>query len=189
MKKAIVFLATALSSCTALLFCNFSERTVTGKTSAGFHGFQKKAPGIIYVSPIPAIGVGPNGLPTKKITVAPYCCPSDAIEITGMGPVGENDFQWVNIPLELPAGRIKGVRVCYGTKNKAYISQTRLSAMTTPDKALVVLDDPANQASAVPTCYNTVANVIVDATITLSLKVVIPAGGSITIGSIEIDML
>jgi hypothetical protein len=172
MKKTIVFLAAAVSCCTALLLCGFSGR----------------GPGILFVSPMSAIGVGPNGLPSKKITVAPYCCPSDAIEVTAAGPVGENDLQWVNIPLELPAGRIRGVRVCYSTKNKAYISQTRLSAMTTPDKALVVLDDPANQASPFPTCYNTVANVTVNATITLSLKVVIPAGGTITIGSIQIDI-
>ena len=145
-------------------------------------------PGIYYFSPIPAIGVGPNGLPTKKINVTPYCCPSVAIEITGIGPVVENDFQWVNIPLSLPEGVIKAVRVCYGTKNKAYISQTRLTVMTTPDKATVMLDDPTNQTSPAPTCYDSKANVSVNGTITLSLKVVIPPGGSITIGSVQIDM-
>ena len=61
--------------------------------------------------------------------------------------------------------------------------------MTTPDKATVtLLDDPTNQASPAPTCYDSKANVSVNGTITLSLKVVIPAGGSITIGSVQIDM-
>ena len=108
-----------------------------------------------YFSPIPAIGVGPNGLPTKNIAVNPYCCPSDAIQVTAVGSAGENDFQWVNIPLSLPADTIISVQVCYNTTNGAYISQTRLSNMTTPDHATVVLDDPTDQKSAAATCYTT----------------------------------
>lgn len=141
-----------------------------------------------YFSPIPAIGVGPNGLPTKKINVAPFCCPSDAIEITAPGIVVENDFQWVNIPLSLPGDTIKSVRVCYSATNNAYISQTRLANMSTPDNATVVLDDGTDQAAAAATCYTTPANAKVDGTITLSLKVVLPQNASIRIGSIAVSV-
>jgi hypothetical protein len=139
-----------------------------------------------YFSPIPSIGVGPNGLPTKKINVLPYCCPTDAIEITGTGIVSDNDFQWVNIPLHLPADTIKSVSVCYSTLNNAYISQTRLAVMTTPDQSLVKLDDATDQTSSSPTCYTVAANTKVDGTVTLSLRVVIPQNGTIRIGSISI---
>ena len=143
----------------------------------------------IYFSPIPSIGVGPNGLPTKKINVTPYCCPSDAIEITTQGVVTEDDLQWVNIPLSLTAAdTITAVMVCYNSINNAYISQTRLSVMTTPDHATVMLDDATDRKSTAATCYSVNTNTKVDGTITLSLKVVVPAGGAVRIGSIAISL-
>jgi len=141
-----------------------------------------------YFSPIPSIGVGPNGLPTKKINVNPFCCPSDAIEITAAGIVTEDDLQWVNIPLSLPADTIQSVRICYSSTGNAYISQTRLANMTTPDHATVVLDDATNQVSAAATCYTVPAHVKVDGTITLALKLVIPQNGSVRIGSISVSL-
>ena len=142
----------------------------------------------IYFSPIPSIGVGPNGLPTKKITVTPYCCPSEAIEITAAGGATEEDFQWINIPLTLPADTISAVRVCYSSSNSAYISQTRLTTMSAPDHATVMLDDATDQKSTAATCYSVVTNAKVDGTITLSLKVVVPANGALRIGSISISL-
>ncbi|MEO6039274.1 MAG: hypothetical protein ABIQ93_12750, partial [Saprospiraceae bacterium] len=81
-----------------------------------------------YFSPLTASGVGPNGLPTKKIDVKPYCCPPDAIEITSPSDVSDGDLQWVNIPLSLPGGKINSVTVCYQIKGGgAFISQVRLT--------------------------------------------------------------
>ena len=142
----------------------------------------------IYFSPIPSIGVGPNGLPTKKITVTPYCCPSDAIEIIAANGATEDDLQWVNIPLSLPGDTITAVKVCYSSSNNAYISQTRLATMGAPDHATVMLDDATDQKSAAATCYTVATNSKVDGTVTLALKVVVPATGALRIGSIAITV-
>ena len=142
-----------------------------------------------YFSPIPAIGVGPNGLPTKKINLTPYCCPSDAIEIKAPAGATDNDLQWVNIPLSLPGNyTITAVKVCYASSGNAYISQTRLSDMGTPDHATVVMDDGTDRIAPGPTCYIVPANAKVDNTITLSLRVVVPQNGSLRIGSIAISL-
>ncbi len=142
-----------------------------------------------YFSPIPAIGVGPNGLPTKKINITPYCCPSEAIEIKAPAGATDNDLQWVNIPLSLPGNyTITAVKVCYASSGNAYISQTRLTTMGTPDHATVVLDDPADRTAPGPVCYIVPANAKVDGTITLSLRVVVPQNGSLRIGSIAISL-
>ncbi len=143
-----------------------------------------------YFSPIPAIGVGPNGLPTKKIDVNPYCCPSTAINVTTQQNVSERDFQWVLIPLSLPQGVIRSVTVCYGIKGKekAYISQTRITSMTTPNRANVLLDDGTDRHSMRPTCYNVEGEVPIKGTMTLALKVVLNPGDQIRIGSIAVDV-
>jgi hypothetical protein len=64
--------------------------------------------------------------------------------VTASGPVREDDFQWVQIGLTVPAGlKINAVVVCYeivGSPKGTYISQTRLMQMTTPNTALVVHD-------------------------------------------------
>jgi hypothetical protein len=93
--------------------------------------------------------------------------------------VGESDFQWVLLGLTVPGGlKIKAVVVCYqiiGSRKGTYISQTRLTEMTTPNTALVVHDDPTNLLSPSPVCYNSVVkgSITVKGTITLELKVVI----------------
>jgi len=176
MKKRIVILLCLYGAALAIF-------TSSSCKSAGATGNKT-----FYFSPIPSIGVGPNGLPTKKINVSPFCCPSDAIEITAAGVVTEGDLQWVNIPLSLPADSIQSVTVCYSSTGNAYISQTRLTNMTTPDHATVVLDDATNQVSAAATCYTVPAGTKVNGTITLSLKVVIPQNGSIRIGGISVSL-
>ena len=145
----------------------------------------------MFVSPLGAIAVGPNGLPTNKAKIQPYCCPSDAIEISTSTVITENDFQWILIPLQVHKSEIKGVSVCYSVSSKTtgatYISQTRLTQMTTPDKALVVLDDPTNRTAMGPACYTVPASVSVEGTITLELKVVFgSANDKIRIGGITI---
>lgn len=143
-----------------------------------------------YFSPIPSIGVGPNGLPTKKIDLKPYCCPSDAIEITSPSGATDDDLQWVNVPLSLPAGKINSVTVCYQVKGtNSFISQVRLAKMTLPNSAAVVHDDGTDLKSTSPTCYTSkVGSAVIDGTITLSLRVAVAHGESIQVGGISLDV-
>ncbi len=68
------------------------------------------------------------------------------------------------------------VEVCYSLKvakpGSTYISQTRLTDMTTPDAAHVKLDDPTDRKDAGPTCYRVKAGFMPKGTVTLALKVV-----------------
>lgn len=75
-----------------------------------------------------------------------------------------------------PATKVKGVVVCYQVvgAGSTYISQVRLTEMTTPDVALVKHDDPTNLTSTLPVCYTSKARAfIANGTITLALKIVI----------------
>ena len=143
-----------------------------------------------YFSPIPSIGVGPNGLATKKIDLKPYCCPSDAIEITSATGASDGDFQWVNVPISLPAGKINAVTVCYQVQGgSSFISQVRLAKMTLPNSASVVHDDPTDLKSTSPTCYTSkVGGAVVDGTITLSLRIAVAVNESIRVGGISVDL-
>src|SRR6202040_4023969 len=121
---------------------------------------------------------GSPGAAGTKIKTEPHCCPSTALLVKASQPVGENDFQWVNLGLTVPGGRrINGVEVCYEINaprpDTAYISQTRLTDMTTPNAANVQLDDPTNRMPAGPTCYRVKAGFTPKGTVTLSLKVVL----------------
>ncbi len=144
-----------------------------------------------YFSPLTAVGVGPNGLTTKKIDVNPYCCPGDAIEITAEAGASDIESQWVKIPLSLPAGKIHEVTVCYSTKgnsNDSYISQLRLDKMTMPNMAQIVFDQDLKLASNTATCHSAKVNdIVIDGAITLSIQVVVAKTASIQIGSISLD--
>jgi len=129
----------------------------------------------IHFSPLTAQAVGPAG-PPSMVTVGPHSGPSTAVVIKSGGVVKETDFQWIQIGLTVPGGlKVKAVVVCYQVigRGRTYISQTRLTEMTTPNVALVVHDDPTNLTSKVPVCYTSkVSGFIVKGTITLMLKVV-----------------
>jgi hypothetical protein len=134
----------------------------------------------ITYSPLTGIGVGPNGPAGAKIETEPFCCPSTALLVTAREPVGEDDFQWVNLGLTVPwtkeLQQIRAVEVCYEIKTvkrgSTYISQTRLTEMNTPDSAVVKMDDPTDRALPGPTCYSSEAGFTPAGTVTLALKVV-----------------
>jgi hypothetical protein len=131
----------------------------------------------IHVSPLTATAVGPAG-PPSKLTVSPYSDPSTTLLVTAKSLVSESDEQWVQLGLTVPGGAtIKGVVACYRvitTKPQStYISQTRLTEMTTPNVAIVRHDDPTKLTSTTPVCYTSKGSeFIVNGTITLALKMV-----------------
>jgi hypothetical protein len=144
----------------------------------------------ITFSPLTAIAVGPAG-PPSKLTVKPWSGPSTAIVITAQGVVKDADLQWIEVGLTVPLGtKIKGMVVCYkviGSK-ATFISQVRLTEMTTPDVANVIHDDPTNLTSTTPVCYTSrVGGYIVKGTITLELRIAIgEANDKILIGGLTL---
>ncbi|MBD3221325.1 hypothetical protein GF314_08770, partial [bacterium] len=80
--------------------------------------------------------------------------PSSAIRISSSQ---SGDLQWYYIGLPgLPAGaEIDSVTVCYEVETPdSYISQVRITRMTTPDAQLVVFDDPTDLVSTDPECVS-----------------------------------
>jgi len=143
-------------------------------------------------SPLTAVGVGPSGPATSKISVEPYCCPSTAVVVKASEAVAEDDFQWVNLGLSGPQRTVEAVEVCYSVKTakpgSTYISQTRITDMTTPDQAMVRLDDATNRTDAGPTCYTVEASVQPEGTLTLGLKVVFGSpADEIRIGMVRLE--
>jgi hypothetical protein len=124
---------------------------------------------------------GSPGATGTKIHTEPHCCPTTALLVKANQPVHENDFQWVTLGLTVPGfptgTTVTGVEVCYeihsSKADTAYISQTRLTDMTTPNAANVRLDDPTNRMGPGPTCYRVKASFIPKGTVSLALKVVL----------------
>lgn len=100
------------------------------------------------------------------------------------------DFQWVTFPLTLPSNMtIEGVQLCYALSNaSSFISQIRLSRMTTPDYTVVMHDDPTDLTDPGPICVTSeVYSMDVDGTVSLSLRMNFAnAGDWIDIGAIGI---
>ncbi|WP_339134870.1 MAG: hypothetical protein WGN25_16485 [Candidatus Electrothrix sp. GW3-4] len=143
-------------------------------------------------SPLGGIAVGPSGLATAVIHTRPYCCPSTALEVYTDEIVGEENLQWVlfgfSVPIEKSMREISGVEVCYEIKSdlpgRTYISQTRLTDMSTPDAAYVQVDDSTDRTELGPQCYISNGHFKPDGSVALHLKVVFgDPDDTITIGS------
>jgi hypothetical protein len=83
------------------------------------------------------------------------------------------DFQWITMGLNLRSDQlIDSIIVCYQLTNSAsYISQVRLTSMTTPDAAYIIVDDPTDLTSTSPTRYASFTfGLSVDGTITLAFR-------------------
>jgi len=146
----------------------------------------------IWVSPLTAIPQDPTGARSLVLGVNTY---GDALEVTAAGPVAEGDSRWVVLGLTTQANKaIKGIQVCYevitASPGSAYISQVRLTTMTTPDFSTVIHDDATNLASTTATCYTSNTGKPkpkVSGTTTLSLKMVLGnASDKIRIGSVKL---
>jgi hypothetical protein len=143
-------------------------------------------------SPIGATANGPSGPASAAFVAGPSCCPDTAVVLTPRRVIGENDFQWMNLGLPWNGARVTSVRICYRvnttTPGATYISQTRISDMTTPTSASVRLDDATDRTSATGTCYSVNANITPTGTLTLELKVVFGSGSDqISIGMVRLS--
>jgi len=148
-----------------------------------------------WFSPLPAIAVGPDG-PPSVLSVSPQAPgPSEAIMVTASKEVEDDDFQWILIGLTIPSGasgKIRNVQIFYQVdtpvSGRTYISQVRLTKMTTPDVAVVIHDDGTKLTATTPTCYKSQTRIKkVQGTITLRLKMVFgDISDAILIGGIQL---
>lgn len=126
-----------------------------------------------------ADAAGP-GVPVL-ITVDSYLRPNTAVVVRAKQPISESDhIQWVQLDLPVATGtaarKITGVEVCYqintDSPGSTYISQTRLTEMTTPDQAQIRVDDPTNRTDRGPACYSVAAAISPIGSIVLHIKVI-----------------
>lgn len=101
------------------------------------------------------IWLGPTnfvtGDPTLRVSYPFVSHPSTIVSCTAPA-----DFKWISMGLRLPPDvQIEAVTVCYQLSNaRSFISQVRLVEMTTPDRAIVVHDDPTHLTSTAPATYS-----------------------------------
>jgi hypothetical protein len=116
------------------------------------------------------IWFSPLGMSTNvsTLTIAPGQ-PSHAVRITSSATGGIN---FVNLGLTLPTSvTIDAVTVCYELASVAnYISQTRITRMTTPDNAFVVLDDPTDHNLVTLECYSVDTAIPIQGVMTLAIR-------------------
>jgi hypothetical protein len=126
--------------------------------------------------------------PATGLTIEPSLSPQTAIWIT---PATIGVF-FVDLGLPLPSDvLIDSLTVCYFLQNSAsFITQTRLTRMTTPDAANVLFDD-ATDRNAILDCYTIdVGNRAVAGAITLSLRLHFTnSAHAIEIGAVGISTL
>ncbi|MBB4958455.1 hypothetical protein [Micromonospora polyrhachis] len=142
-------------------------------------------------SPLGATANGPSGPATAKFTAGPYCCPSTAIVLTPQQVIGEGDFQWLNLGLPWDNAAITSIDVCYAISTSmvgtTYISQTRVTEMTTPNSATVRVDDSTDRTTPTANCYTVPTSFTPSGTLTLALKVVFGSTSDrITIGMVKV---
>lgn len=142
-------------------------------------------------NPIGATATGPSGPASAKFTAGPHCCPSNALVLTPKQVIGEADLQWLDLGLNWDNAGITSVDVCYAISTSVvgttYISQTRVSEMTTPNSAVVRLDDGTNRTTPTANCYTVPASFTPSGALSLSLKVVFGnVNDRITIGMVKV---
>ncbi len=113
--------------------------------------------------------------------------PQQCLRVTALD---SGDLLWADFPLTLPSDvEIIGVIVCYeNAAASRYISQVRLTRLTTPDAATVIHDDGTDLTTPSMDCYySEVFPEPVDGTITLSLRFHFNAPGEyVEVGGIGI---
>ena len=137
----------------------------------------------LWVSPTDWV----SGEATLRINYPSVERPATEITTTARG-----DLKWVFLGLHLPpCTEIKAVRINYQVSNsRSFISQVRLTEMTTPDRALVRHDDPTDLTSVNPTCYvSEVANLRAEGAMTLALRLNFGnRADKIILGAVGVDL-
>jgi hypothetical protein len=118
----------------------------------------------IWLSPIDFV----TGDPTLGISYPWAAHPSALVTCNAPG-----DLKWVSMDLKPPPDlQIEEVDICYQVSNsRSFISQVRLTEMTTPNQARVIHDDPGHLTSTTPTTYTSaVAALVPSGAVNLELR-------------------
>jgi len=91
-----------------------------------------------------------SGDPSLQLSYPYVLHPATEVKCSSPG-----DLKWIYMDLPLPLGaKIEAVNLCYQVSNpRSFISQIRLTEMSTPDTAYVRHDDPTDLTSTRPACY------------------------------------
>jgi hypothetical protein len=100
----------------------------------------------IWLSPTAYV----TGDPSLQLSYPYVLHPATEVKCSSPG-----DLKWIYMGLPLPMGaKIEEVNLCYQVSNpRSFISQVRLTEMSTPDTAYVRHDDPTDLTSTSPACY------------------------------------
>ncbi len=140
----------------------------------------------IWVSPLTMI----TG--DARLTIEPTSPgPGTSVRIT---TTASGDLQWVDLGLVLPNNiLIESIEFCYQLAvGSSFISQTRVTRMTTPDHATVIHDDGTDLTNVGPDCYASFPNPVlpVEGTLTLSFRLNFSSPGHwIDIGAIALNVI
>ncbi|MFI2663666.1 hypothetical protein [Micromonospora carbonacea] len=164
------------------------------QTAGSSGGVVAAVPVQARYSPLGATANGPSGPATARFTATPYCCPSTAVVLTPSQVSTETDFQWAILGLPWDNTSISSVSVCYAISTavtgRTYLSQTRLTDMTLPNSATVMLDDGTDRTAVGPACYTVPASFTPTGSVALGLKVVFGSTSDrITIGLVSLSGL
>src|SRR5690348_9887566 len=109
-----------------------------------------------------------SGDPTLQLSYPFLGHPGTMVTCTAPG-----DLKWVALGLRLPPNvKLTEVMLCYQLSNpRSFISQVRLSEMSTPDQAFVRHDDATDLTSTSPATYHSKVNSFAPtAAVTLELR-------------------
>lgn len=128
-----------------------------------------------------------TGDPTLQISYPFVSHPSTVVTCVTPG-----DLKWISMGLPLLSSRsIKEVSICYQLRNpQSFISQVRLTQMTTPNQAVVQHDDGTDLTNTTPSCYTSVVSGFFPAgAVTLELRLNFQnATDQIMLGAVSIGL-
>lgn len=132
---------------------------------------------VYWFSPLGLMHAPTSPSDVARVRIVPHGAPHTAVRLTAAVPITDPSLEWVQLPLPMPATLVREIKLHYAVRSavpgRTYLSQTRLTVMTTPTAAHVRHDDPTNLTSTTPTAYAKACEVAVDGALTLSLRVVI----------------
>ncbi len=108
---------------------------------------------------MPRLFLSPTGFVSgdSTLTIKAPSVQNPDTEVSASAP---GDFKWVYLGIPITSEQaIQAIVVHYQLSNKeSFISQVRLTEMTTPDRALVVHDDGTDLHSTTPSSYTSQVN-------------------------------
>lgn len=118
---------------------------------------------------------GGSGPASARFTATPSSV-LPAVVLTPQQVITDTDTQWVHIPLPWDNADVTQLQVCYqivsATTGTTFVTQTRLTQMTLPNSAGIIVDNTSNRTQLGPICYAISTSFVPSGALTLGLRVV-----------------